>query len=179
MSSNSLAQPLNPDLIETMHIAIQKQHGATRQVSVQMTIPHRVEQVWQLITDYNQLAELIPNLTHCQQIGQTDMSKHLEMIGSCRVLNFWFSIRLVLEVFEFPPYQIDTRLIEGDLRSYRGQWHLEPYQDHSTVLSYTAEIEPKPGLPVALLEKQLQHLLPINFHAIHQHLNRINVSSVR
>lgn len=167
-------QTLTPDLLETIQISIQKQNGTQRQVDVQMFIPYTVERVWQLITDYEKLAELIPNLIHCRQIGQTETSKHLELVGSCRILNFWFSMRLVLEAIESAPYRIDTQLIAGDLRSYHGQWHLEPEHDGSTVLSYIAEIVPKPGMPVALLERQLQHLLPVNFLAIRQHLDQFN-----
>jgi ribosome-associated toxin RatA of RatAB toxin-antitoxin module len=174
MATNFPEEILSSNLLETVRISIHKQKGAQRQVHVQMTIPHTVEQVWQLITDYDRLTELIPNLVHCRQIGHTEASKHLELVGSCRILNFWFSIRLVLEAIEFPPYQIDTQLIEGDLRSYSGRWHLAPDQDGSTVLSYTAEMVPKPGIPVALLERQIQHLLPINFLAIRHHLDRVN-----
>jgi ribosome-associated toxin RatA of RatAB toxin-antitoxin module len=172
MAANSSEATLQSDLLETIHISVQKQPGAKRQIHVEMRIPYAIEQVWQLITNYDNLADLIPNLTHCRQLGQTETSKHLEFVGSCRILNVWFSMRLVLAAIEFPPYEIDTQLIEGDLRSYRGRWQLEPMHDGSTVLSYTAEIVPKPGIPVALLERQLQHLLPLNFLAIRQHLDR-------
>ena len=164
----------NSDLLNTICISIQKEKGAKRQVDVQMMIPHPIEQVWQLITDYDKLAELIPNLAYCRQVRQSATSKQLEMIGTCRILNFGFSIRLVLAAIESAPYQIETQLIEGDLRSYRGVWDLEPQPDGSTVLSYSAELVPKPGIPVALLERQIQVLLPTNFLAIRQHLDRVN-----
>lgn len=163
-----------PDLLETIHISVQKYQGAKRRIDVQMSLPYEIEQVWQLLTNYNNLADLIPNLTQCHQLNHTGTSKYLEFVGSCRILNVWFSIRLVLEAIELPPYEIHTQLIEGDLRSYWGRWQLEPQIDGSTVLSYTAEIVPKPGIPVALLERQLQHLLPANFLAIRQHLDQIH-----
>lgn len=124
-------QTLDSDLRERIRIIIQKQAGAKRQVYIQMAIPHPVEQVWQLITDYDKLSKFIPNLTHYRQIDQTETSKHLELVGSCRILNFWFSMRLVLAAIEISPYHIDTQLIEGNLRSYSGQWRLEPDQNGS------------------------------------------------
>lgn len=172
MTANYSKTMLQSDFPKTIHISIQKQPGTKRQINVQMPIPYAIEQVWQVITNYDNLADLIPNLTQCRQLEQTGTSKHLEFIGSCRILNVWFSLRVVLEAIEFPPYAIETQLIEGDLRSYRGRWQLEPKHDGSTVLSYTAEIVPKPGIPVALLERQLQHLLPTNFLAIRQHLDQ-------
>lgn len=174
MAANFSKATLQPDLLETIHISVQNQPGAKRQIHVQMRIPYAIGQVWQLITNYDNLAELIPNLTQCRQLGQTEVSKHLEFVGSCQILNIWFSMRLVLEAIESPPYAIDTQLIEGDVRSYWGRWQLEAQPDGSTVLSYTAEIVPKLGIPVALLERQLQHLLPTNFLAIRHHLDRTN-----
>ncbi len=161
----------NPDSI---HLSIEKKSGAKRAVNVRMQLDHPIEKVWQLITNYEQLADLIPNLAHSHQLSQSEASKHLEMIGTCRIFNLEFSLRLVLEVVEFPPYQIQTQLIEGDLRSYLGQWQLQEVNDCATLLTYSAEIVPKAGIPIDLLEYQARRLLPANFLAIRQYLDQIN-----
>lgn len=163
---------MDPELLKTIRVSIQQQKGTKRRVEIQMDLSHPIEQVWHLITDYDRLAHFIPNLVLCRQIGQTETAKHLELVGSCQILNLWFSLRLFLEAIESPPYQIDTHLMEGDLRSYVAKWQLEPNPDGSTTLFYQAEIVPKPGIPVALLERQMQRLLPVNFLAISQYLDQ-------
>lgn len=165
---------LHSDLLDEIHISIQKEQGAKRQVNVQMSIPYPIEQVWQCITNYDRLVDAIPNLVHCRQLGQTGMNKLLEMVGYCQILNIRFSMRLVLDVVESAPYQIKTQLVEGDLRSYRGVWRLEEIRDRTTILSYSAEIVPKLGMSIGLLERQAQILLPHNFLAIRRYLDQVH-----
>lgn len=149
-----------------------------RQVDVQLLIPHSIEQVWQCLTTYDRLPDVIPNLIHCRQLGHTGTHKLVEMVGYCRILNVNFSLRLVLEVVESALYQLETRLVEGDLRSYQGLWRLEEKGDRSTLLSYSAEIVPKLGMPIGLIERQVQTLLPLNFLAIRQYLDQVSLHSV-
>jgi ribosome-associated toxin RatA of RatAB toxin-antitoxin module len=174
MMLSSYQPMLHLNLVDEIHLSIQKEQGAKRQVYVQMAIPYPIEQVWQCITNYDRLADVIPNLASCRQLGQTAMSKQLEMIGYCHILNVRFSMRLVLDIVESAPYQIETQLVEGDLRSYRGLWCLEKSCDGATILSYSAEIVPKLGMPVGLLERQAQTLLPHNFLAIRRYLDQIH-----
>lgn len=173
MMFNSTATP-NSDLLNTIQLSITRDKGAKRQINVTMTIPYKIDQVWQIITDYDRLTDVIPNLVYARRLRQLERSQQLELGGSCRILNIDFPVRLVLEVVESYPYRIDTEMIAGDLRSYRGLWWLEMVPNDSTQLFYSAEIVPKPGIPIALLERQVQHLLPLNFLAIRQHLDRVN-----
>ena len=175
---NSSERSLNSNLLNEVQISVQKESGTKRQITVQIAIPYPIEQVWQLITNYDKLAEFIPNLIHCHQINQTETSKQVEFIGQCQILHVQLSIRLILNVIESHPYSIKTQMIEGDLRSYQAHWHLAQNQDGTTVLSYQAEIIPKLGMPIALLERQIQQLLPINFLAIRQQLDHSHSSKL-
>lgn len=159
--------------LDDIHFSIQKDEGVKRQINVQMSLPYRIEVVWQCITAYDRLVEVIPNLVHCRQLSQMGVNKRLEMVGYCQILKLKFSLRLVLDVVESAPYQIETELVEGDLRSYRGLWHLKEMGDRATLLSYAAEIVPKLGMPIGLLERQAQTVLPHNFLAIRRHLDQV------
>jgi ribosome-associated toxin RatA of RatAB toxin-antitoxin module len=164
------------DLIDDIHLLIQNAQGAKRQVTVQLCIPYPIEQVWQCLTNYDRLADVIPNLASCRQLGHTEISKQVEMVGYCRILTVRFFMRVVLDIVETAPYQLETRLIEGDVRSYRGLWRLEQICDRATILSYSADIVPKLGVPIGFLERQAQALLSHNFLAIRRYLDQNHYS---
>ncbi|MDX2231565.1 MAG: SRPBCC family protein [Leptolyngbyaceae cyanobacterium bins.349] len=174
MMLNSSQPILHSNWFDDIHFSIQKEQGAKRQVHIQLSLPYPIESVWQCLTNYDRLANIIPNLVSCRQLGQTGMNKQVEMIGYCQILKVRFPLRLVLDVVESAPYQIETQLVEGDLRSYRGLWHLEAVCDRITILSYSAELVPQLGMPVRLLERQAQTLLPLNFLAIRQYLDQVH-----
>lgn len=159
--------------MEDIKFSIKKGQRYKRYLSVEMLIPYSREQVWQVITSYNTLSEFIPNLVKSRRISNSENKFILELIGFCEILNFPFSLRTVLEVVENFPNKIDTQMIEGDLQSYSGQWRLEEFEDtkNQTLLFYSAEIVPKLTMPIVLLERQLNRLLPVNFLAICQRLD--------
>jgi Polyketide cyclase / dehydrase and lipid transport len=170
----SMVSPPTPDLIDSLHITLQKGAGSQRYISVKMDIPHAIERVWQLITNYEILADIIPNLVTSRCIRESLTQAQLELVTCCRVLNFDISLRLMLAVDESLPYQVQTHMIRGDLQSYTGHWGLEsvPENPGGVVLHHTAEVVPSPLLPIALLERQLHQLLPINFLALRQYLDQ-------
>ncbi len=177
MMLNSSQTRSHSELLDDIHFSIQKEQGLKRRVDVQLLIPHAIEQVWQCLTTYDRLPDVIPNLSRCRLLSQTGVQKRLEMVGYCRILNVGFSLRLVLEAIESAPYQIETQLVDGDLRSYWGLWRLAEQGDGSTLLSYTAEIVPKLEIPIGLIERQVRTLLPLNFLAIRRYLDQINSDS--
>lgn len=159
--------------MEEIKFSIKKGQRYKRYLSVEMLIPYSREQVWRVITSYDTLSEFIPNLVKSRRIPNSENNFLLELVGFCEILNFPFSLRMVLEVVENYPYAIGTQMIEGDLQSYSAQWKLEEIEHtkNQTLLSYSAEIVPKLTMPIALLERQLNRLLPVNFLAIRQRLD--------
>lgn len=159
--------------MEDIKFSITKGQRYKRYLSVEMLIPYSREQVWRVITSYDTLSEFIPNLVKSHPIPNSKNNFLLELVGSCQVLNFQLSLRTVLEVVENFPFTIETQMIEGDLKSYFGQWRLQEVGDkkNQTLLSFSAEIVPKLTMPIALLERQLNRLLPVNFLAIRQRLD--------
>ncbi|MFB2897239.1 SRPBCC family protein [Aerosakkonemataceae cyanobacterium BLCC-F50] len=162
--------------MEDIRFSIKKGQRYKRYLSVEMLIPYSREQVWRVITSYDTLSDFIPNVVKSRLIPNSENKLIFELVGFCEILNFPFSLRTVLEVVENYPYAIDTQMIEGDLQSYSGQWRLEEIDQtkNQIILSYSAEIVPKLTMPIALLERQLNRLLPVNFLAISQRLDMLH-----
>lgn len=104
--------------------------------------------VWRILTDYNHLADYVPDLKSARVVSRSGNKVIVEQLGTARHLSFTQVIRLVVQVREQPPNRIDISLIEGDMKVYRASWLLSPLAGTSgTRVQYNATIEPKFYVP--------------------------------
>ena len=141
--------------------------GRQRQITAKIWISQSVEQVWQILTNYDELAEFIPNLTQSRQIEHPQGGIRIEQIGSEALLRIKFCARVVLDMVEQFPHQIDFEMVEGDFKQFCGSWMLQP-ANGGTELSYTVSVVPPRVMPVNLIERKLKSGLVSNLTAIRQ-----------
>jgi ribosome-associated toxin RatA of RatAB toxin-antitoxin module len=156
-------------LSETVQVSTEKLQGRARRILATVVIPQPVEQVWRILTDYERLAEFIPNLTESRRLAHPGEGIRLEQIGAQCFLNVKICARVVLDMLEHFPYQLDFSMVEGDFKQFQGAWRLEPVQDarqHATILSYELLVQPPRAMPVALIEHHIRHNLTQNLLAI-------------
>lgn len=104
--------------------------------------------VWRLLTDYEQLADYLPNLHSARVVSREGERVVIEQIGTVRFLFFSRTIRLLVEARERAPDRIDIGLVEGDMKVYRARWELSPLAGASgTRITYSATIVPKFDVP--------------------------------
>lgn len=110
--------------------------------------------VWRILTDYEHLADYLPNLTSARVLSRDGDTVILEQLGTARFLFFSRPIRVVVQVHERAPDRIDVSLVEGDMKVYRARWELIPVSGAGgaggaggTRLVYNATIVPKFGVP--------------------------------
>lgn len=148
--------------------------GRERQISAKICIPHPVEQVWQILTDYNRLADFIPNLAESRQIEHPQGGIRIEQIGTQALMRLKFCARVVLDMVEQFPHQIDFQMVEGDFKTFCGYWALQPTESGaSTELCYTVAILPARAMPIGLIERKLKTNLATNMIAIRQRADEI------
>lgn len=152
-------------LVQTESIAERQ-----RQITAMIQIPHSVEQVWQVLTNYDALSEFIPNLAKSSRLEHPTGGIRLEQVGTQRFLRFNFSARVVLDLEEKFPHEIKFDLVEGDLKSYSGSWLLSPCStsESGTNLHYVVRVAPKRTMPVSIIERRLASDLRLNLLAIRQ-----------
>ncbi len=150
--------------------------GRKRRISARSTVPHGLEKVWQILTDYDHLADFIPNLKSSRRIEHPDNGIRLEQIGSQPFLKFKFCARVVLDMFESFPQRIDFKMVEGDFKEFYGAWILQPAttgEKSETLLEYTLDVLPSRLMPVKIIEKKFSHNLKMNLFSIHQRANSL------
>ncbi|MBH8572581.1 cyclase [Nostocaceae cyanobacterium CENA369] len=157
-------------------VQIEKIAERQRQISAKVQIPQPVEAIWKVLTDYEALADFIPNLAKSRLLEHPNGGIRLEQIGSQRLLNFNFCARVVLDLVENFPKEINFQMVEGDFKGFSGSWCLEPYsfgEFVGTNLCYTIQIWPKLTMPVTIIERRLSNDLRLNLLAIHQRVEQL------
>lgn len=104
--------------------------------------------VWRILTDYQHLADYLPNLDSARVVSRDGDRVIVEQLGTARFLFFSQPIRILVQVHERAPDRIDISLIDGDMKVYRASWVLRPVAGATgTRLEYSATIVPKFDVP--------------------------------
>jgi ribosome-associated toxin RatA of RatAB toxin-antitoxin module len=158
-----------PDAMHAVEVQIEKIAERQRQITAQLPIPQSVELVWKVLTNYEALADFIPNLTKSNLLEHPNQGIRLEQVGQQRFLRLNFRARVVLDLEEYFPKEIKFDMVEGDFKAFSGSWKLEPsYLDNSVItnLCYTVRVWPKLTMPVGMMERYLTNGMRINLLAI-------------
>ncbi|ABB57012.1 Polyketide_cyc domain-containing protein [Synechococcus elongatus PCC 6311] len=147
-----------------------------RRIQVQIEVPVAIADLWALLTDYNRLAEFIPNLSISQRLPTSDGSIRLEQVGSQCFLRFRFCARVVLAMQESPYECLAFQMIEGDFEQFDGSWRFQSVDADRTQLTYDVTLSPKLPMPIQLIETQLDQNLAANLLAIREEAIRRFVS---
>ncbi|NJL38210.1 MAG: cyclase [Leptolyngbyaceae cyanobacterium RM2_2_4] len=165
-----------PALLKDVKIETERLEGRQRRISARVQIPCPVEQVWQILTDYEKLADFIPSLSKSRQIPHPQGGIRLEQVGTQCLLNFKFCARVVLDMAESFPQRLDFKMVEGDFKSFSGSWQLQPVSignQPGTELCYSVLVMPRMAIPVGMLERRLSTNLAVNLVAIRERANEL------
>jgi ribosome-associated toxin RatA of RatAB toxin-antitoxin module len=168
--------PYESALLKDVNVEAERLEGRQRRISAKVQIPCPVEQVWQILTDYEKLADFIPNLAKSRQIPHPQGGIRLEQVGTQCLLNFKFCARVVLDMVESFPQRLDFKMVEGDFKSFSGSWQLQPVavgNQVGTELCYSVVVMPRLAMPVGLIERRLSTNLAVNLVAIRERANEL------
>ncbi|MBF2067897.1 MAG: SRPBCC family protein [Calothrix sp. C42_A2020_038] len=163
------------DELQSIEVVIEKIAERKRKITSKIQILRPPETVWEVLTNYEALAEFIPNLTKSQRLEHPQGGIRLEQVGQERLLKFNFNARVVIDLFEVFPKEINFQMVEGDFKEYSGSWHLLPCFDSqsSTNLCYTLFVHPKRMMPVGIIEQRLSNGLKVNLLAIKKYIESL------
>lgn len=143
--------------------------GRQRRIHAITDLPFTVDQLWHILTDYDNLASFIPNLTRSRRLSHPEGGIRLEQVGAQCFLNVKFCARVVLDTVETFPQDIRFTMVEGDFRKFEGKWTLEPLAISPTPrtrLGYDLLVCPPRAMPAGLLELHIRQDLGRNLRAI-------------
>lgn len=176
LDGKTTLETLPSQKLKNVEVWTEKLDRDRHQISAKITIPHSPQQVWQVLTDYEALPNFIPHLVKSQRLPHSEAEIRVEQVGSKCPLHFCFSARVVLDLSEHFPHKIQFEMVEGDFKTFSGEWNLFDRGDREQNLSdlhYSLQVVPKIPMPIALLKKQLYEDMPVNLLAISQRVDRV------
>ncbi|EEF47137.1 conserved hypothetical protein [Ricinus communis] len=176
-------------------IEVKKLGSNSRSVQSRIVINASFETVWNLMTDYEKFADVVPGLTVCKIIDKKDnFTRVYQMAEQDLPLGMKFKSKMVLDCFEKDieaqaagrKRDIEFKMTEGDFKSFQGKWSIEEVtkqrstgsdtsvgQEYETTLSYLVDVKPKPWLPVHLVEGRLCEEMQTNLLCIREEAQKM------
>jgi ribosome-associated toxin RatA of RatAB toxin-antitoxin module len=122
--------------------------GRVYEVNASGDVAAAPDAVWRILTDYDHMAEYVPDLRSARVLSRSGDEATIEQVGVARLLFFRRDIRLVVQAREQPISQIDVSLVDGDMRVYHCTWKLVPIPETGgTRVIYSGEMAPKFYVP--------------------------------
>ncbi|KAI3511338.1 hypothetical protein L1887_18489 [Cichorium endivia] len=143
-----------------------------RRVKSEVQVDADVDSVWNALTDYERLADFIPNLIFSARIPCVHPGRiWLEQRGLQRALYWHIEARVVLDLQEFPNsangHELHFSMVDGDFKKFDGKWSVKPGKRSSNaILSYEVNVIPNFNLPAIFMERIIRSDLPINLQAL-------------
>ena len=101
---------------------------------------------WEVLTDYDRLAEFIPGMQSSRIVSRINHSVVVDQSGDARLLFFSFPMQVRLEIEEFPYERIVSRAVEGNFKEMSGAYTLEA-QGGRVLLRYSGSLIPGFSIP--------------------------------
>ncbi|KAL1830541.1 hypothetical protein ACET3Z_000192 [Daucus carota] len=154
--------------------------GVHRCVVASITVKAPVREVWNVLTAYERLPEIVPNLAISKILSRENNKVRILQEGCKGLLYMVLHARVVLDLCEKIEHEISFEQVEGDFDSFKGKWQLEQLGNHHTLLKYSVEskMHKNTFLSEAIMEEVIYEDLPSNLCAIRDYTeNRVADSS--
>ncbi|KAJ8905972.1 hypothetical protein NDN08_002473 [Rhodosorus marinus] len=155
-----------------LKVDIQRPAANKRKISSSIIIQEPTSVVWKVLTDYNRLAEFIPNLAISRRRFHPNGGIRIEQCGVQSILGFEFKASVVLDMVEVNKNKMDREIRfemhdSRDFKEFSGKWSLKNVNNgNDTQLSYEVCIVPKGLVPVNLVEWRIKEDVPVNLRSV-------------
>ncbi|CAD6342814.1 unnamed protein product [Miscanthus lutarioriparius] len=143
-----------------------------RRVLASVPVAADADTLWQVITDYERLADFIPNLVQSGTIPCPHEGRiWLEQRGLQQALYWHIEARVVLDLQEIHDSingrELHFSMVDGDFKKFEGKWSIRSGpRSSSAVLLYEVNVIPRFNFPAIFLEKIIRSDLPVNLGAL-------------
>ncbi|KAK9292247.1 hypothetical protein L1049_020211 [Liquidambar formosana] len=167
-----------PCMVDEVHLrrfdGLLENGGVHRCVVASITVKAPVREVWNVLTAYESLPEIVPNLAISKILSRENNKVRILQEGCKGLLYMVLHARVVLDLCEQLEQEISFKQVEGDFDSFHGKWILEQLGNHHTLLKYTVEskMHKDSFLSEAIMEEVIYEDLPSNLCAIQDYVEK-------
>ncbi|KAH1255305.1 hypothetical protein GmHk_04G011504 [Glycine max] len=171
-----------PRMVDEVHLrrfdGLLENGGVHRCVVASITVKAPVREVWNILTAYETLPEIVPNLAISKVVSRDNSKVRILQEGCKGLLYMVLHARVVLDLCEYLEQEISFEQVEGDFDSFRGKWIFEQLGNHHTLLKYSVESKMRKDtfLSEAIMEEVIYEDLPSNLSAIRDYIENMNAS---
>jgi len=130
-----------------------------------------LELVWQTLTDYDRLAEFIPGMRRSRVLERRGAVVVVEQSGEAGFLFLSFPLEVTLASTEHPPYDLEVRLLKGNLKRLDGAYRIEPQNGGRILLTWTGTVEAQ-SMPPLLGELVMRSNISDQFRGMVREIKR-------
>ncbi|XP_055809668.1 uncharacterized protein LOC129879937 isoform X2 [Solanum dulcamara] len=165
-----------PCVVDEVHLrrfdGLLENGGVHRCVVASITVKAPVREVWNVLTAYESLPEIVPNLAISKILSRDNNKVRILQEGCKGLLYMVLHARVVLDLSEHIEQEISFEQVEGDFNSFQGKWILEQLGSHHTLLKYSVEskMHKNSFLSEAIMEEVIYEDLPSNLCAIRDYI---------
>ncbi|XP_010522868.1 PREDICTED: uncharacterized protein LOC104801335 [Tarenaya hassleriana] len=167
-------------------IEIKKLGKNSRRIHSKVGIEASLDSVWNVLTNYEKLSDVYSTLVSSELVEKEGNRSRVLQIAQKSLLGVKVSAKVVLDFYEkdleiLPNGKrrdIEFKMVEGNFHSLQGKWTIEQFdegetseseaKDVRTTLSYLVDVQPKPWLPVGLIEGRFCNEIEANLSGIRQ-----------
>ena len=135
-----------------------------------------VKTAWQVLTDYNRLAEFVPGMRLSRVLSNAGEPLRVEQDGDVGVLFFNRAFRIILEIEERPFERLAFHGAGGDIKHMEGEWRLRA-EGPSVRVEYDVQLEPDFWVPPLLGTALMRHDIKKNFEGVIKEMQKRYVIS--
>ncbi|XP_037491060.1 uncharacterized protein LOC105632663 isoform X4 [Jatropha curcas] len=167
-----------PCMVDEVHLrrfdGLLENGGVHRCVVASITVKAPVREVWKVLTTYESLPEIVPNLAISKILSRENNKVRILQEGCKGLLYMVLHARVVLDLCEHLQQEISFEQVEGDFDSFQGKWLLEQLGSHHTLLKYSVESKMHKDLILseAIMEEVIYEDLPSNLCAIRDYIEQ-------
>lgn len=138
--------------------------GAVRIVAT-ADLPTDARKAWDVLTDYDHLAEFIPSLQTSRVVERNGHSLVLEQKGKAGFLFFTVPVEVRLAVEERPFERVNSRAIGGSMREMEGSYELHAIPG-GVRLVYKGRMVPESAVPAFIETVAIRNAAKTQFAAM-------------
>ncbi|HEY9852360.1 MAG TPA: SRPBCC family protein [Leptolyngbyaceae cyanobacterium] len=131
-----------------------------------------IDTTWNVLIDYDNFKNFLPGVVSSRILENHGNQTIFEQVNQIKILLFTHTSRLVFTVFKQYPKQIDFELKEGEIKSLKGFWKLEPIALNQVLIAQDVTFDPGTSVTRDLAFTIYRNALAESLKAIKQETER-------
>ena len=102
----------------------------------------KIDQAWEVLTDYDNFQDFLPNITSSKIVINEGDRKIFEQVNIVDLWLFTEEFTVQIEARETKPQRVNFQQFKGDLKKLDGTWQIEQLKTNQILVTHTVTVEP-------------------------------------